>query len=176
MHRLPLAVMLHGESSKRRGTQRARITYNQPNRPNRQTSQTKHQSLPKGQPSPCNTPLQACDDHSSRTITCCVPHTSSHHLSPVAITVHLFTSGGNAQAQAGEVLRRKLQIPVPGIANEHRRQGTSTINSNRRRRGAEQRRDQNAVIPTVQLRSPVNDDSSLSTLRRLFPGYTSKHG
>ena len=44
--------VLHGESSKRLATPRNakdKITYNQPNRPNRHTPQTKHKALPKGQ-------------------------------------------------------------------------------------------------------------------------------
>ena len=43
----------------RLGTQKTGNTYNQPNRPDRHTSQTKHQAIPKGQPgrriTPCNT-------------------------------------------------------------------------------------------------------------------------
>ena len=41
----------------RRGTQKTRNTYNQPNRSNQQTSQTKHQALPKGQPGRRITPI-----------------------------------------------------------------------------------------------------------------------
>ena len=49
------STVLHayGESSERLATSRNtkdKITYNQPNRPNPQTPQTKHKALPKGQP------------------------------------------------------------------------------------------------------------------------------
>ena len=45
----------------RRGAQKTGNTYNLPNRPNRHTSQTKHQALPKGQPGRRITPINtAC--------------------------------------------------------------------------------------------------------------------
>ena len=49
----------------RRGTQKTRNTYNQPNPPNRQTSQTKHQALPKGQPGRRITPINTAAVHAS---------------------------------------------------------------------------------------------------------------
>ena len=50
--------MLHGESSKRLATPRNdRITYHQPNRPSRHTSQTKHKALPEGKPGRRITPI-----------------------------------------------------------------------------------------------------------------------
>ena len=49
----------------RRGTQKTRNIYNQPNRPSRQTSQTKHQALPKGQPARRITPINTAAVHAS---------------------------------------------------------------------------------------------------------------
>ena len=47
------------------GTQKTGSTYNQPNRRNRHTSQTKHQALPKGQPGRRITPINTAAVHAS---------------------------------------------------------------------------------------------------------------
>ena len=63
-----LAIVLHGESSKYLATPRNtkdKITYNQPNRPNRQTPQTKHKALPKGQRGKRITPNNTAAVHAS---------------------------------------------------------------------------------------------------------------
>ena len=60
--------VLHGESSKCLATPRNtedKITYNQPNRPKRQTPQTKHKALPKGQPGRRITPINTAAVHAS---------------------------------------------------------------------------------------------------------------
>ena len=49
----------------RRGTQKTGNTYNQPNRPDRHTSQTKHQALSKGQPGRRITPINTAAGHAS---------------------------------------------------------------------------------------------------------------
>ena len=49
----------------RRGTQKTGNTYNSPNRPNRHTSQAKHQALPKGQPGRRITPINTAAVHAS---------------------------------------------------------------------------------------------------------------
>ena len=64
----------------RRGTQRTAITYNQPNRPDQHTSQTKHQALSKGQPGRRITPINtAANQHSS---CACFSTTTTHHHHP----------------------------------------------------------------------------------------------
>ena len=60
--------VLHGEISKCLATPKNtkdKITYNQPNRPNRQTPQTKHKALPKGQPGRRITPINTAAVHAS---------------------------------------------------------------------------------------------------------------
>ena len=49
----------------RRGTQKTRNTYNQPDRPNQQTAQTKHQAPPKGQPGRRITPNNTAAVHAA---------------------------------------------------------------------------------------------------------------
>ena len=66
----------------RRGTQKTRNTYNQPNWPNRKTSQTKHQALPKGQPRRRITPIKTAAVHASAQQPTISTHTrqlSGHH-------------------------------------------------------------------------------------------------
>ena len=77
------STVLHGESSKRLATPRNtkdKITYNQPHRPNRQTPQTKHKTLPKGQPgrriAPINTPAVHASAQQQPTIS---THTRQGH-------------------------------------------------------------------------------------------------
>ena len=83
----------------RRGTQKTRNIYNQPNRPNRKTSQTKHQALPKGQPGRRITPINTAAVHASAqqqpTIS---THTRQGH--------HQIFSANAARCEAQEQYRR----------------------------------------------------------------------
>ena len=83
----------------RRGTQKTGNTYIQPNRPNRQTSQTKHQALPKGQPGRRITPINTAAVHASAqqqpTI---ITHTRQGH--------HQIFSANAARCEAQEQYRR----------------------------------------------------------------------
>ena len=83
----------------RRGPQKTRNTYSQSNRPNRETSQTKHQALPKGQPGRCITPINTAAVHASAqqqpTIS---THTRQGH--------HQIFSANAARCEAQERCRR----------------------------------------------------------------------
>ena len=78
---------------------RQETPYNQPNRPNRQTSQTKHQALPKGQPgrriTPINTAAVRASAQQQPTIS---THTRQGH--------HQIVSANAARCEAQEQYRR----------------------------------------------------------------------
>ena len=82
----------------RRGTQKTGNTYSQPNRPNRHTSQTKHQALPKGQPGRRIRPINTAAVHASAqqqpTI---ITHTRQGH--------HQILSANAARCEAQEQYR-----------------------------------------------------------------------
>ena len=93
----------------RRGTQKAGNTYNQPNRPNRHTSQTKHQALPKGQPGRRITPINTAAVHASAqqqpTISTHVHTRQGHHqifsanaALPGCVCAHACCMGTSAEA------------------------------------------------------------------------------
>ena len=63
----------------RRGTQKTGNTYNQPSRPDRHTSQTKHQSLSKGQPGRRITPSNTAAVHASAQQPTIITHTRQGH-------------------------------------------------------------------------------------------------
>ena len=102
--------MLHGESSKRLATPRNtkdKITYNQPNRPNRQTPQTKHKALPKGQPGRRTPPINTAAVHASAqqqpTIS---THTRQGHHQIFSDAAKPRSNTGGLAEQAGWLRRR----------------------------------------------------------------------
>ena len=96
-----LHVRVHGKSSKRlhrRGTQKTGNSYNQPNRTNRHTSQTKHQSLPKRQPGRRITPINTAVVHASAQQPTIITHTRQGH--------HQILTANAARCEAQEQYRR----------------------------------------------------------------------
>ena len=125
-----LHSVLHGESSKRLASPRntkTGNTYNQPSRPNRHTTQTKHQALPKGQPGRRITPLNTAAVHTSAQPTIITHTRQAHHqilsANAARCEAHWLLAGA---IQAGWLSRQAephtdttrtsgdMQLPLPG--------------------------------------------------------------